>query len=345
MPAPSTTNELRLGLALGSKGMDPTELARVARLIEDLGYDSVWFGEAYGSDVAVPLAWAAAHTERLKLGAGVFQIDARTPAMTAMTAATLDALSGGRLLCGIGVSGPQVVEGWHGKAYGKPLAKTREYIRILREVWRGEGPLTNDGPEYPIPYRGPDSTGLGKPIASIQPGRADIPIYVAAIGPKNVRLSAELADGFLPLFWSPESWSDAFGDALAGVDFDRFHVAANVAVSLGDDLAACRDAVRPLLALYIGGMGTRDRNFYNDLVCRFGYEEAATAVQDAYLDRRRKDAIAAVPDELVDDLCLVGSKERIADRLAAWRESPVHTMVFYADDEPTLRGMAELVAG
>lgn len=334
---------IRLGLANGQGGMAPERLIKLARLAEDCGYDSMWFGEAYGADVVVPLSYVAAHTSRLKLGAGVFQIDARTPAMTAMTAATLDRMSGGRLLCGIGASGPQVVEGWHGVAYGKPLAKTRDYVAILRAIWARKAPLEFAGSHYTIPYQGADATGLGKPLKSIQRPRPDIPIYIAAIGPKNVALAGQIADGFIPLFWSPEHWTAAFGEALAGVDFDRFDVAANVPVAMGDDIAACRDQVRPFLALYVGGMGARGRNFYNDLVCRFGYEDAAKNVQDAYLDGRQADAAAAIPDALIDELALVGPAAAIADRLQAWKETPVGSLVLNITDESVLRQIPELL--
>lgn len=333
---------MRLGIALGSWGMDAHDLATTARLAEDLGYDQLWFGEAYGADVAVPLTWAAAHTSRIALGAGVFLLDARTPAMTAMTAATLDNLSGGRLLCGLGASGPQVVEGWHGRPYGKPLAKTREYVDVLRQIWAAEDRVRHDGVQYRIPYDGPDATGLGRAIRPIQATRPDIPVYLAALGPRNVALAAEIADGFIPFFWSPEHWHLAFGEALASVDADRFDVAANVLVALGDDLDRCRDQVRPALALYLGGMGARGRNFYNDVVGRFGFEDAAGRIQEAYLDGRRRDAAALVPDALIDELTLVGPAGRVADRLAAWAESPVGTLVINASDEATLRAVAAI---
>lgn len=337
------SGDLKLGLALGSRGIASGRLVATAKLAEDHGYDSLWFGEAYGADVVVPLAYAAANTTRIKLGAGVFVMDARTPAMTAMTAATLDAISGGRMLCGLGVSGPQVVEGWHGVAYGKPLVKTREYVEILRAVWAREAPLEFAGSLYEIPYNGPDATGLGKPLRSIQHARPDIPIYIAAIGPKNVKLAGEIADGFIPLFWSPEHWADAFGDSLSGVDFDRFDVAANVPLAIGDDVAECRDRVRPFLALYVGGMGARGRNFYNDLVCRFGYEAEAKAIQDAYLNGRHADAAAAVPDALIDEIALVGPPSAVAERLAAWKETPVSSLVLNITDDAVLRLVPELL--
>jgi F420-dependent oxidoreductase-like protein len=277
---------------------------------------------------------------------------ARTPAMTAMTAATLDLMSGGRFLLGLGLSGPQVVEGWHGQAYGKPLAKTREYVEIVRTIWRREAPLEHHGPHYDIPYSGSDATGLGKPLKIIvHPRRADIPIYLAAIGPKNVELCAEIADGWLPIFFSPQRFRDTYGASLdagfgrAGGDksLDDFDVAPTVTVLVGDDVDALRNMVKPMAALYIGGMGARGRNFYNDLACRYGFEAAAKEIQDLYLDGKKGEAVAAVPDELVDEIALLGPKERIADRLGAWRECGITTMILGAGQPDALRLMAELV--
>jgi F420-dependent oxidoreductase-like protein len=321
---------MRLGLNFAYTGLDPRAAVETAQRAEALGFHSIWTAEAYGSDAIVPLTWMAAHTERLQLGTGIMQMPARTPAMTAMTAATLDQLSGGRMLCGLGLSGPQVAEGWHGQPYGKPLERTREYVAILREIWKREKPLEFDGVQYQIPYRGDGATGLGKPLKTILHPRPDIPIYLAAIGPKNVKLAAEIADGFLPIFWSPQRWEAAFGESLAGVDFTTFDVAPSVTVVVGDDVAACRDMVKPFLALYVGGMGARGRNFYNDLACRYGYEGAAKEVQDLYLDGKKAEASAAIPDDLVDEVALVGPKERIAERLELWKASPVTTLIINA---------------
>jgi F420-dependent oxidoreductase-like protein len=332
---------MRLGLNFAYTGLDPRAAVDTAQRAEALGFHSIWTAEAYGSDAIVPLTWMAAHTERLHLGTGIMQMPARTPAMTAMTAATLDQLSGGRMLCGLGLSGPQVAEGWHGQPYGKPLVRTREYVTIVREIWKREKPLEFDGSQYQIPYRGEGATGLGKPLKTILHPRTDIPIYLAAIGPKNVRLAAEIADGFLPIFWSPTRWESAFGESLAGVDFDTFDVAPSVTVVVGDDVAACRDMVKPFLALYVGGMGARGRNFYNDLACRYGYEGAAKEVQDLYLDGKKADAAAAIPDELVDEVALVGPKERITERLELWKASPITTMIINAMQPEAMQIVAD----
>jgi F420-dependent oxidoreductase-like protein len=334
---------LRLGLFAGFEDGRIDRFVDTVRLADSLGYTALWTGEAYGSDGVVPLAYAAAVTERIKLGTSILQMPARTPAMTAMTAATLDAMSGGRFLLGLGTSGPQVVEGWHGRPFTKPLATTREYVEIVRRILAREHPLSYSGDVFEIPYRGEDGVGLGKPLKIMLHPRSDIPIYIAAIGPRNVALAAEIADGFLPIFWSPTRWKAAFGDALAGVDFGHFDVAATVRVAVGDDLDRCRDAVRPFLALYIGGMGSRGKNFYNDLACRYGYEKAAAEIQDLYLDGKQGEAAAAVPDELVDDVALVGPRERIADQLEAWRESPATTLNVAAARPEVLRMLAELV--
>jgi F420-dependent oxidoreductase-like protein len=261
-----------------------------------------------------------------------------------MTAATLDLLSGGRLLLGLGLSGPQVVEGWHGQPYGKPLAKTREYVEIVRTAIEREQPLEHHGPHYDIPYSGSDATGLGKPLTLIiHPVRSEIPIYLAAIGPKNVALAAEIADGWLPIFFAPDRFAETYGEAFGETDLDRFDVAPTVTVVLGDDVDACRSMVKPALALYIGGMGARGRNFYNDLACRYGYDAAAKTIQDLYLDGKKREATEAVPDELVDEVALCGPKERIAELLESWRRSPVTTLIVGTGQPEALDVMAELV--
>jgi F420-dependent oxidoreductase-like protein len=337
---------LRLGLNLGYFGAAaPSDTIPVVRHAEALGYHSAWTAEAYGSDAVVPLTWVAACTTTLHVGTAILQMPARTPANTAMTAATLDLLSGGRFLLGLGLSGPQVVEGWHGQPYGKPLAKTREYVGIVRDVLRRERPLEHHGEHYDIPYTGPDATGLGKPLKLIvHPLRPDIPIYLAAIGPKNVALAAEIADGWLPVFFSPGRFAETYGEAFAGTDLSRFDIAPTVAVALGDDVDACRAAVKPGLALYIGGMGARGRNFYNDLACRYGYEAAAKQIQDLYLEGKKREAMAAVPDELVDEVALCGPRERIADLLETWKASPVTTLIVGSGQREALELMAELTA-
>ncbi|MBI4591219.1 MAG: LLM class F420-dependent oxidoreductase [Candidatus Rokubacteria bacterium] len=342
---------MRLGLSLGYSG--PTFTLPLPLIVEAerLGFHSVWAAEAYGSDAVTPVAFAAARTERIHLGTAIMQMPARTPAMTAMTAATLDHLSGGRFLLGLGASGPQVVEGWHGQPYGKPLGRAREYVAIVRAIWQREKPLEHRGEHYQIPYAGPDASGLGKPLKSILHSRADIPIYLAAIGPKNVALAGEIADGWLPVFFSPDRM-DLYraaldrGFARAGGRKSRaaFDIAPTVPIALGHDLAACRNLMKPQLALYIGGMGARGRNFYNDLACRYGYEAAARTIQDLYLDGKKAEAEAAVPDALVDEVTLCGARERIRDRLAAYQEAGVTTLICRTSQPGTIRMMAELGA-
>jgi F420-dependent oxidoreductase-like protein len=335
---------MRLGLNLGYFGARaPADTVSFVQHAESLGYHSAWTAEAYGSDAVVPLTWVAAHTSTMQVGTAIMQMPARTPANTAMTAATLDLLSGGRFLLGLGLSGPQVVEGWHGEPYGKPLPKTREYVSIVRDVLRREKPVEHHGDHYDIPYSGPDATGLGKPLKLIiHPHRPEIPIYLAAIGPKNVALSAEIADGWLPVFFSPSRFSETYGDTFAATDFDRFDIAPTVSVIVGDDVDACRDLVKPGLALYIGGMGARGRNFYNDLACRYGYEAAAKQIQDLYLDGKKKEATAAVPDALVDEVSLCGPRERIAEQLEVWKASPVTTLIVGTSQRDAVEAMAEL---
>jgi F420-dependent oxidoreductase-like protein len=335
---------VRLGLYLGyaPPGTNPTELVALAREAERLGYDSAWAAEAWGTDAVTVLSWIAATTERIKVGSAIMQIPGRTPANTAMTAATLDLMSGGRFQLGLGVSGPQVVEGWHGQRWGKPLVKTREYVEIVRVALRREV-VEHHGEHYDIPYSGPDATGLGKPLKLMaRPLRADIPIYLAALGPKNVALAAEIADGWLPIHFSPDRFDRVFRPQLDGAR-DGFDIAAGVHVVLGDDLDACRAPVKQILALYVGGMGARGRNFYNALVRRYGYEAEAERIQDLYLDGKQREAAAAVPDALVDEVALIGPRERIADRLEAWREC-VTTLLIQSHDVETLRVMAELAA-
>lgn len=342
---------MRLGLMTGYSGARievPMELVQEA---DRLGVYAVWTAEAYGSDAVSPLAWMGSRTERIKLGTAILQMPARTPANTAMTAMTLDQLSGGRFLLGLGLSGPQVVEGWHGVAYGKPLTKTREYIQIVRDIFRREAPLVHNGTYYQIPYQGADATGLGKPLKSILHGRADLPIYLAAIGPRNVELCAEIADGWLPIFFAPEHYDAVykepieagFATAGGGKSLQNFDIAPSVAVIMGDHLESCWNAVKPVLALYIGGMGAKGRNFYNDLAVRYGFEAAAARIQELYLAGDKAEAVNAVPNELVDAVALCGTKERIRDRLALWRAAPITTLNLQIYDIETLRTMCELV--
>lgn len=343
--------ELTLGLNLGYwAGGPPPGAAETIREAERLGFESVWTAEAYGSDALMPLAWWGAHTEHIKLGTGIVQISARTPAATAMAAMTLDHLSGGRVLMGLGVSGPQVVEGWYGQPFAKPLARMREYITILRDIWTREQPVTNPGPHYPLPL--PDGTGLGKPLrSSLRPLRADIPIYLAAEGPKNIALAAELCDGWLAIFYSPHH-DDFYRDALAE-GFQRpgarrtpadFDVAATVPLIVTDDVDSAVDAVRPMYALYFGGMGARGTNFHADVAIRMGYEADVANIQQLYLSGRKDEAAAAIPARLIDQLTLIGPKDKLRDDLEAWRDSIVTTLLI-GGDAPTLRAAAELVLG
>jgi F420-dependent oxidoreductase-like protein len=268
-----------------------------------------------------------------------------------MTAMTLDELSGGRCLLGLGLSGPQVVEGWHGVAYGKPLGKTREYVEIVRKIFKREEPLVHHGEHYQIPYAGPDATGLGKPLKSILHPRPDIPIYLASIGPKNVALTAEIADGWLPFLFSPRHYeavyaanvNEGFAAAGGGKGYERFDIAPSTQVIIDDDLESARDRLKPMLALYIGGMGAKGKNFYNELTVRYGYEEAAETIQNLYLSGQKAEAIAAVPDDFVDDVALVGPAARVRDRLQMWRDSPITTLNVIAYDIATLRQLAEWV--
>lgn len=340
---------MRLGIMIGyaaGKIELPLDLVREA---DRLGLYAVWTSEAYGSDAVSPLAWLGAHTERIHLGTAIMQMPGRTPANTAMTAMTLNQLSGGRFLLGLGLSGPQVVEGWHGVSYARPLARTREYIDIVRAILRREGRLSYDGDLYQIPYQGADATGLGKPLKSTLHAQPDIPIYLAAIGPQNVALAAEVADGWLPIFFSPRQFDNVFrphveeGLARAGKQMADFDVAPMTPVVVDDSLDACYNALRPMIALYIGGMGARNKNFYNDLAVRYGFEAQAREIQDLYLSGQRADAMARVPAALIDEVALVGPRDRVRDRLALWRESPVNTLNMMVQDMPTLRTIVELV--
>jgi F420-dependent oxidoreductase-like protein len=335
---------MKLGLSLGyaPPGTNPADLFPLVQEAERLGFDSVWVAEAWGTDAVSVLGWLAAKTERIELGSAIMQIPGRSPANTAMTAATLDLLSGGRFLLGLGTSGPQVVEGWHGQPWGKPLGKTREYVEIVRAALRRQV-VEHHGEHYEIPWDGPGATGLGKPLKlMLRPLRAEIPIYLAALGPKNVALAAEIADGWLPIFVDPERFDDAFGPSLAGAP-SGFEIAATVSVLVGDDVDALRDALRPHVALYVGGMGAKGKNFYNALVRRYGWEDEAEQIQELYLGGKQREAIAAVPDALVDAVALVGPKERIAERLDAWRETPVTTLILGTPQPEALRTLAELV--
>ena len=340
---------MKLGLLLGYSGANVSINVPLIQEAERLGYHVVWSAEAYGSDAVSPLAWVGAQTQRIHLATGIMQIHGRTPANTAMTAMTMDQLSGGRFILGLGVSGPQVVEGWHGVAYGKPVTRMREYVSIVRQILAREAPLQHSGTYYQIPYQGPDATGLGKPLKSIVHARKDLPIYIAAIGPRNIEMTAEIADGWLPVWFSAQRFAvfsgalqSGFAKAGPGKDTDNFVVSPYVNVVMGDDVQACRNQVKPQLALYVGGMGAKGRNFYNDLVTRYGYGDAAEQVQELYLSGRKDEAIAAVPDALVDEVALCGPKGRIAERLTLWKDIPNCTLNLSGATVDTVRMMAEL---
>jgi len=320
---------MKLGIgavAFGPKASVNLELVRRA---EELGYDSAWTAEAYGNDAATTAAWVLSNTTRIKAGTAIMQMPARTPAMAAMTAMTLDHLSGGRFILGLGSSGPQVVEGWHGVYYGKPLTRTREYIQIVRQILAREKPLEFHGEIYDVPVTGPGSTGLGKPLKSILHGNPGIPIYTASITPNGLRCAGEVADGVFPMMMDPEKFDttylphleEGFAKAGGGKSLERFAVVPAVTVIVSDDIEKARMPVKGHLALYVGGMGARDKNFYNDLAGRLGFEEAAAKIQDLFLDGKKAEATAAVPDELVDAVHLVGPKDRIRERLGAWKEA------------------------
>lgn len=336
--------DMSIGLALGYWGREGDDATATVLAAEDLGYDSVWTAEAYGSDAFTPLTWYGARTRRIGLGTAVAQLSARSPAATAMHALTLDHLSGGRLRLGVGVSGPQVVEGWYGAPFPRPLERTREYLDIMRQVWRREAPVTSDGPHYPLPL--PGGTGLGKPLKPItRPLRPRIPVYLGAEGPRNVALAAEAADGWVPMFFHPERSPALYADALASAP-DGFDIACTVTVVPGVDTDAALYTAKAPLAFYIGGMGAARRNFHLDVFVRLGFGDAADKVQELFLAGRRGEAVAAVPDELADALCLVGPLPRIAERLEAWRASPVTTLlVAGVRDEPTLRALRDMVLG
>ena len=343
--------DLKLGLNTGywSAGPPPGIEETVAEA-ERAGFDSLWAAEAYGSDVLTPLAWWGASTSRLRLGTALVQMSARTPAATAMAAMTMDHLSGGRFVLGIGVSGPQVVEGWYGQPFDKPLARTREYIAIVRDIVARRDRVTAPGPHYPLPY--PDGTGLGKPLKStLHPVREDIPIFLGAEGPKNVALAAELCDGWLALFFSPahetfyrDALAEGFGREGARRSFADFEIAATVPLIVHDDVEQAADMLRPMYALYFGGMGARGRNFHHDVAVRMGYADEAKEIQDLYLDGKKDEAAAAVPTKLVEELALIGPAEKIRHDLEAWRES-IATMLMISGDGAMVRQAAELVLG
>ncbi|AOR34635.1 LLM class F420-dependent oxidoreductase [Streptomyces fodineus] len=336
---------MRLGLALGywGRGPDGGQVPLVQEA-ERLGYHSVWTAESWGSDAFTPLTWIAAQTSRIMLGTAVAQMAARPPTTTAMHALTLDHLSGGRMMLGLGLSGPQVVEGWYGRPFpGSPLTATREYVDVVRQVLRREAPVTSGGRFHPLPYRGADGTGLGKPLKSItHPLRAGLPVLLGAEGPKNVAQTARIADGWLPLYWAP-SRPEVYGDVVHKLP-EGFLVAPMARVKVCDDVAEGLLPVKAMLGFYIGGMGHAARNFHADLMARMGYEEAARRIQRLFLEGRRQEAVLAVPDAFADEISLVGPRERIAERLELWRAGPVTDLLALSPDPHTLRVLAELNA-
>jgi len=338
-------SKLKLGIQLGYWGAQaPSNIIEVAQQAEKLGFDSVWTAEAWGSDAFTPLAWIGAHTQKVRLGTAVVQLSARTPTATAMAALTLDHLSKGRMILGLGVSGPQVVEGWYGQPFGKPLARTREYIDIIRQILRREAPVANSGEHYPLPYTGAGSWGMGKSLRSItHPLRADLPILLGAEGPKNVALAAEICDGWLPLYYSPfrqEVYSESLAAAKPG-----FEILCGAQVAVTNDVPAALQRSKAGLGFYIGGMGSKKRNFHKELMARMGYEAEAEQIQNLFFEGKRAEAIAAVPDGFVDEIGLIGPKERIKERLQAWEESAVTTLLIPGTNVDDIRTAAELVLG
>ncbi|MCP5057380.1 MAG: LLM class F420-dependent oxidoreductase [bacterium] len=336
---------MKLGLQLGYwPAQPPPNFVETTQEAERLGYDIVFTAESWGSDAFTPLTWIAAHTERIRLGTAVVQLSARTPTATAMHTLTLDHLSKGRVVLGLGVSGPQVVEGWYGQPFSKPLSRTREYVNIIQQVLRREAPVQNPGPHYPLPYTGEGAWGMGKALKPItHPLRADVPIFLGAEGPKNVALAAELCQGWLPLYYSPyrpEVYSDSLKDAPEG-----FEICAGVSVILTDDVKAGLMAQKTMLGFYIGGMGSAKRNFHKELMARMGFEAEAAKVQELFMEGKREEAVHAVPDEFCDEISLVGPAERIRDRLDAWRDTPVTHLLMMSGDPNQIRTAAELVLG
>jgi F420-dependent oxidoreductase-like protein len=343
---------MQLGITVDMSGPHPKlDMDRVLEA-ERLGFSQVWTGEAYSTDAVSPVTWILARTTKIKAGTGIMQMPARTPACAAMTVLSLQALSGNRFICGIGPSGPQVIEGWHGVPFGKPMQRTKEYIAIIKQILAREKPLEFHGDQYSIPYDGPGATGLGRPLRSIAHGNPDVSFFTASITPAGLRTAGEVADGNLPIFFSPDAPDVVTAPTLegrkkAGKTMTGFDTAPYVRAKMGPDVAACRDAIRPELALYIGGMGARSKNFYNDMISAMGFEADAKVIQDLYLDGKKNDAAAKVPDKLIDAISLVGPAERIRDRLQAWqdvaRNGHVGTMVLKGASVEVMRVVAEAV--
>jgi F420-dependent oxidoreductase-like protein len=341
---------MKLGVNIGYSGARMTLPLDFVLDVERMGYDSVWTAEAYGSDAVTPLAYLAAKTTRIKLGTAIMQLAGRTPANCAMTMSTLDQLSGGRVLVGLGLSGPQVVEGWHGVPYKKPAAWMREYVEIMRAIWAREEPVSIEGQVYQLPYHGPDASGLGKPLKSILHGR-QLPVYLATMGPINIRNTAELADGWLPIWFSPyrmdqyrPSLEAGFKRAGNGKSWKDFDIAAGCTVIVTDDVKAALDTMRPNIALYMGGMGAREKNFHNDTMVKYGYGEAAARIQDLYLSGRKKEAEQEIPYEFLDEMALVGPEARIRERFKAWEDAGVTTMLVGSRQPEALHLMADITS-
>lgn len=345
---------MKLGLQLGYwQAQPPADALEKVLEAERLGFDIVFTAEAWGSDAFSPLAWWGASTSRIRLGTSIVQISARTPASTAMHALTIDHLSGGRLTLGLGLSGPQVVEGWYGQPFSKPLARTREYVSIIRQVLAREAPVSSPGPHYPLPYNGPGALGLGKPLKPItHPLRADVPILLGSEGPKNVAMTAEIADGWLPIYYSPKAsamyrgWLDeGFSRPNARRSAADFEIASNCSVVVTDDRDAVLESMKPILGFYIGGMGAKEMNFHKNVFARMGYEKEADEIQQLFFEGRRDEAIAAVPLEMVADISLVGTREQIRDELSMWEEAGVTTLVVGARSLAEMREVAEVILG
>ena len=337
--------DLKLGMQMGYWGAGPDpRMVSVAQEAERLGYDAIFTAEAWGSDVFTPLSWIGAHTDRIRLGTAVAQLSARTPTATAMAALTLDHLSKGRMILGLGVSGPQVVEGWYGQPFAKPLSRTREYVDIIRQVLRREAPVSSDGAHYPLPYTGEGAWGLGKPLKPItHPLRSDLPIFLGAEGPKNVTMAAEIADGWLPLYYSPYR-QEVYADQIENRP-PHSEIMQGLSVNICDDVEQGLIPVKHGLALYIGGMGAKSRNFHTELMGRMGFEAEARQIQDLFLAGKKDEAFQAVPSSFADEISLVGPIERIRDRLDAWRDSPVTSLLVNTKNVDQMRTIAELVLG
>jgi F420-dependent oxidoreductase-like protein len=348
------SNSLKLGLSTGLlSGSSPLADRREWVMeAERLGFDSVWSSETYGSDALTPLAWWGSQTDKVRLGTSIVQISARRPTATAMAAMTMDHLSGGRFMLGLGVSGPQVVEGWYGEPFAKPLARTREYVAIVRDAIARRAPVTSGGPHYPLPVADRNGiTGLAKPLKSIlHPIRERVPIYIAAEGPKNIALAAEIGDGWLPLYYSPYYDAELYrpsleeGFARRGARPEEFEIAPAVPLIVDADIERAADLLRPMYALYFGGMGARSMNFHHEVIVRMGYGAEAKKIQDLYLAGKKDEAAAAVPTKLVEELALIGSADKIRHDIQAWRESPV-TTILIAGPVQRLRQAAEIVLG